>query len=431
MEEPSFLTDFSEDTHQLDDSFKQLDKKLNQLQSNPIFNVERAEKLAEEAKDLQKTAEKTSKDGFESAVLTNIANRAHAVHQFLKVRTTGNYNYQTILRDVYGVTEKDIKNIEQEVKSTGIQDLSNKFSDPEFNVKNTKPKSSRELKTSEKFLKKACETIFKESPEHLKQEFTGVEDYMDTVEFSQSRNKSYHETGRVVLSVKNAPVAKVRDNKDVERHVNVVRGMKTVGEETLLGHQGQHLLTNQYDLPYSLRTSKRHTSLASEIRGKFGRSQATSLLKENKQSFKEFIPGDVFDFLHSNEEDREKAKYLNDKFLKLMSDYHYIVEDKDIQEIQSYLKGLTGWNYYESRLFEKNLEHRYTTEFWDSYWSNLKTWIYITAYIRHKEIKEELEQAESSTEEKIRSYMKIGEWTREGFDEYLNFLQEYTSQSHK
>lgn len=262
------------------------------------------------------------------------------------------------------------------------------------------------------------------SSDPLKSSFEGVDDYMSTVDISKTSDRSIHQTGKIFLSVKGTPIAQVHSGVEVERYINAVKGMKTLGEEGLLGHRGHFIQTNSKADLFCLKKRANCNMFPNELIGKLGQTSGIDLLKKNKEMFSEYLPEDIMDFLYERSDYKDEASYFDD-FTSVIDEYLYVAKGKSVGEISEYLLELTENNYFRTELYKNKIRPYLENKFWRNFYNRIEKWNYQLAHRYRKNIRKRLKKLDSQESEKIQSYLKFGIWTRESFDQYLDFLMDY------
>ncbi|MFB6216922.1 MAG: hypothetical protein ABEJ72_08155, partial [Candidatus Aenigmatarchaeota archaeon] len=343
--------------------------------ANPIFSNSQAQKTIETALDLEEDCEDfDGETRFEELIVENIREKTRLSRKSLEASLEGRTDYVRYLISRYGVTENDLKEVIEEVEKLDIQGLSKKISGNGYTYENTWRQSDSDLQEIEEIIKKLAKLTYTNAPQRLREEFGDEDSYMQTVSISKSSGTSSHRTGNIFISATSVPVAKVFSDEtpETERYVNVAEAAELVGEEGLLGHQGSYLLTNSFDLPYSLRTSSITGTFSSEVIGQLGRGRMIEILGSNIDTFEEYIPSNVLQYILDTHDLSERVEHYYNKFTTALTDYLFFGKERDFDQVSERLVEMTGRNYFASDKYEQRYKNYEAGKFWDNYSSRLR-----------------------------------------------------------
>ncbi len=389
--------------------------------SSVIVNIDRAMEIA-------KTT--ITQDKFDAILLEEIIERLEIMKVRLEYSRAKTFSYDSVLR-TYGITHDDIKTLEKRFKNIDYETLSDNLLVANGQSYDERPVGLEEVKMTKELFLKLLKITFELSPQTIKSEILDFNTYLkNSVQMVELDGRSYQSSGRIYLNVNDAEFIYVRpvDGCRYKQFLDPFSSSGLVGEEGLLGHQGQFLITEKAEIPVFLKNGQKYiTMINAETLGDMGRYNLIRHLKAD--DFAPQLCFEDFNFLKQRFETWQTAKIIT-KFFRGYESYIYFTNNKDENLTAKMMYSITKSEGYLSEEYIKRVKIYYESiAFWGSYNDNIEVWGYLIATLIREKIDEKIDKLNFESAERIREQLSIGWWTRKGFEKYVDYLIETLGRS--
>ena len=356
---------------------------------------------------------------LEAIVLLNLSGRFAHIKNKLNEKTMKTFDYAFRL-GMQGVNAADVEMAVQQYKEKDLQKAA------ELLLKTTdghlieKPQSREQMQTVEEYYCRLLKVSFDLAPAKLKRRFSNFKDYMKTVEFTEAENtSSCHVTGKLYLNLRNPDIVYVWKGARSVGTIDVLGMADTIGEEGLLGHQGQHALTENSNIPQFQKKSQIPTQINVETIAQLGKYRLVEQLKKDPRIFSE-IEKEDFDLLLRNSGMREESEKLG-TFLTAYGDYTYFMKGRSIDVQTSALYEITKDPYLLTE-FSRNIRETYLKNFFSEYEKRMSYWVYVVSDALARKFENKLSTLSTPSRERVLDQLQLGYWTRDSFEAYFDYL---------
>ncbi|MDE1865209.1 MAG: hypothetical protein KGH94_01045 [Candidatus Micrarchaeota archaeon] len=362
-------------------------------------------------------------DKIDSILLEEIAERLGIMKIRLSFPNAETFSYEMGLKS-YGVTSNDVEGLKKRFKAIDYEDLSDKLLIANGQSYSERPTGTGEVEKTKEFFVRLSKMMFDSTPQSVKASFPDFDSYLrQSVQLVEKEGGSYQSTGRVYLNVNNAEFIYIRENQGCryQQFLDPLSAASLVGEEGLLGHQGQFLATERAAIPAFLKTGfKPATLINAEALGDAGRWKLINQLKRSD------VPSTIgiknFELLEKRFNLWWTAEEVN-RFLRGYEGYSYFANNKDEALTSEALYSITKSPGYKAEEQVKRISAYYNSlPFWKEYTENMNAWGYLIAGLTREKIDDRLEKVAPEASQKIREELPIGWWTKKGFERYFDHL---------
>lgn len=363
-------------------------------------------------------------DKIDAILIDELKERTEILKTLTELPLDRKFDYMRVIRCI-GIDRDDIKILEDHFKSIDYDKQAEKWlyisgQSYESRIVN----SEEEVEKMRRLYKELLRASFEVASDRSKENFSDFESYSKSVQFVNDRNSnSYQNTGRVYYNFYNTDVINVKVGLRYKRILDIFGAADLIGEEGLLGHQGQFLVNESANIPHFLKEGfNPATMINAETLGNMGSLRMEKLLAENTNLVQN-ISEDEFKFLKERF-DAKKENGLVNGFMVNYESYSYFAENgKEIKPTMEALHSIVKSPMLLSERFANNIETYYNSPgFWNDYRKVINKWGYVFADVIAEKINTKLDSMDEEVAKKVRDDIQIGWWTRKGFEQYFDYL---------
>ncbi len=253
--------------------------------------------------------------------------------------------------------------------------------------------------------------------------FNDYEEYYKTTVSISGVQGSHERDGKIYLSVDDVPMVMSKKGHRYIPFFNVFEAAEHVGEEGLLGHQGQFLTSESAQIPAFLKNGTSQSSIISvEALGIIGKRRMVEEFSRNPRMVSTFS-GD-FESLRNRFEIAKENKILS-RFMQAYEGYSYFMNGRNSEITAGMLYSITKDSEILSEIHRQRIKSYYEQSFWESPIRNsYRPWGYLLADLTEAKIKNRLESLSPAASKKIYDNLQLGYWTKKGFEQYFEYLVE-------
>jgi len=146
---------------------------------------------------------------------------------------------------MYGLSREDIAAVKKKFESMNVRKVVEDYIE-KTKLSRSSVSDESEIKRTRKILNKILKICYQISP--ARKYFRSFKSYLDTVTFREKG--SYHILGgKVVFGIKDFEIVWYYEGNKLIEDVDIFWMVKIVGEEALLGHQGNNIITDKAKIP--------------------------------------------------------------------------------------------------------------------------------------------------------------------------------------
>jgi len=414
---------FSQETRALFKEFAHLDEKCDKICTvanmiaypahSALCEVQSASDVINKIKLLKTDSE------LEAIVLSNLSGRFAHIKNKLNEKTMKTFDY-TFRLGMQGVSAADVEMAAQKYKEKDLQKAAETLLETTDGHLIEKPQSREQMQTVEEYYRRLLKVSFNLAPAKLKRRFSNFKDYLKTVEFTETENtSSCHITGKLYLSLRNPDIVYVWKGARSVGTIDVLGMADTVGEEGLLGHQGQHAFTENSNIPPFLKKSQVPALINAETIAQLGKYRLVEQLKKDPRIFPE-IDREDFALLLRNSGIREESEKLG-TFLTAYGDYTYFTKGRSIDAQTTALYEITKDPYLLTEI-SRNMRETHLKNFFGEHEKRASYWVYIVSDALARKIENKLGALSTASKERVLDQLQLGYWTRDSFEAYFDYL---------
>jgi hypothetical protein len=336
------------------------------------------------------------------------------------------FSYEAVARSM-GIEREDIESIKKRFVEMNTEKLLERWPEINNQSRSEKPINERQIGQVKGVYIKVLEKSFGMATSRTISAFSSFNDYLSTVNFNSDPESGSNEvTGNVNLNLYSPDIIYTARGPRYIPILDVFDVARIVGEEGLLGHQGQFLNTEHSSIPKFLKKIFDPATMVSiESLGKIGTIRMTQELGKNPD-FVDGIKEKDFEFLRKRFELSEKRKLI-ERFMNCYQSYLYFENGRDKTFTAEAMYSIFRSPALKSEEHENRIESYYkSATFWSSYYdiNNIGMWGYVAADMMAEKILKRLSDFDEDKSREILGHLQIGHWTKKGFEKYFEYLVE-------
>jgi len=357
----------------------------------------------------------STKNEMEELMIANLVERLELIKLRLKLKIEGISGYKSAIK-MYGLSGEDIDAIKKKFESMNVRKVVEDYIE-KTKLSRSSVSDESEIKRTRKILNKILKICYQISP--ARKYFRSFKSYLDTVTFREKG--SYHILGgKVVFGIKDFEIVWYYEGNKLIEDVDIFWMVKIVGEEALLGHQGNNIITDKAKIPRFMKIDT-GCRVPVEIIGGLGSLILTEKIKDNAEIRKLIRSKDIFNFLLQERELIFKNIFINN-FLHCYRDYLKEIENKSFKEISNILFRYTGDKYFKSEFFRRYFNSFYNNKFLENIEKRAENWVYLYRNIKAEEIFKKLKRLSEKEAFEILEKLYVGYWPKKTFERYVDFV---------
>jgi hypothetical protein len=397
--------------------------KINSVTDVLVFPVEGVKRLSADIDGLNNDilAAKPETE-FEHLLLMNLSERLNSMRLSLNEYYEREFDYTYYLKTL-GINEKDIREVIEHLKHIDLQSEAEKLLGSGESLYRGIPESKEEIKKIEEYYDEFVRLSYEVASPMLTKLFKDYPGYRGSVELMENRNNrsSYSRTGKVYLNTFSPDVITVKRDLRWTNIIDVFSIADIVGEEGILGHQGQFLATESSDIPQFLKKVQMPAcTVNAEAIAIFGKHVMVDLLK-NKRDMAKDINDKDFDLLSYNLGIRESSDKTN-RFVNAYADYFYFTKNREIGPMSDEVFKIIRSPWNVSGVYKERIKAYFNTKFWENYKRSISVWAYAIADVMAMKFEKRLAGFDFETRSKILAYMQLGFWSKNSYEAYFDYL---------
>lgn len=422
---------FSPDMQRDLDTYVELNDRYDKTvmsMSTALYPTGSISKLSNDMDKLGESLNRTqTSDKLDEILKVEVLERLEIMRIRLESTTDRNFDCNKIFR-AYGIGENDIKMMEEHFRKINFVEVADRWVETNGNSYEAAADSTQELERIKKIYEKLVEVSFQLAPKDITSSFANSADYVEsTVKFSDDRNNtSYSSANLVYWNLYTPKFIKIKEDMRYSAVPDIFNAARAVGEEGLLGHQGQFLRTEgeKTRIPKVLTISSSPVNTASvEALGEMGSLNMLKQLERNTGMFSDVSEGD-FKFIKQRFELGEKMKTIQ-RFLYLYKAYTFFNNGRNAKKTAEIIYDITKSPSILSEAYVRETDAHFNSgKFWATYGTALDVSAYLYADIKAADINKKLEGVSEESRTNIQSNINLGYWTKKGFEQYVDYLFE-------
>jgi hypothetical protein len=387
------------------------------------------ENIDKSGKQLEKVQ---PQDKLDEILIEEMAERLAIMKNEVLVRQNNPFSYEAVIRSM-GLGMEDIKSEEKKFLEMDIEKTLERW--PEINGQSyaEKPNNEEEISQVKKAYIKLLEKSYEIAADMTIEGFPTFSAYMHRklgksliVNFnSDPEGRSSESFGIINLGLYNPRIIQTVRGYSCERILNLFDVAEIVGEEGVVGHQGQSLITMHSSIPDFLKVRFLPAAMVSaESLGKIGANRMVQELIKDP-GFVDGIGKKDFEFLRDRFDMSEKH-ILIERFMCCYQSHLYFQNGKDAKLTAEAMRSVFKSPALTSEEHENLIRGYYNSEgFWKHYEEyDIEIWGYITAYSMTEKILKRLSVLNEDESRNVFGNLQIGHWTKKGFEKYFDYLVE-------
>jgi hypothetical protein len=323
----------------------------------------------------------------------------------------------------FGITEDDVNSAVKFMRTLDFQTIAEELVEMSGESYERSPDNESTSKDCRTLHQKLLRVTYEVASPGIKKIFPNFDEYAKTVEFGIN-GRSYQNKANVVLYDSNATIINIRNGLRFDRVIDIFQSAELVGEEGLLGHQGQFLVTEASNIPDFLKEGVARSSMVhAEALGDLGSARLVSEIDRNP-TLTEGVKPEHLEFLRKRSRAEEKRAFAN-IFLNAYESYFMLESNMNAEHTLEAIYSITKSPMVRSGELKNRILARYKSPtFWDNTNLSLEKWGYLLANMLSKKIDKRLENMGAESREFILDHLQMGLWTKKGFESYFDYLVE-------
>jgi hypothetical protein len=366
-----------------------------------------------------------TQDRIDGILITELQERAEIMKLEMELPTYKKFDYEKLIR-CFGISSNDVKGLEQHFRAINYNEVAERWISINGESYTSKPESSdRELSRLKDIYQKLLRASYGIASSDSKESFPDFDSYMASIQFINNREGgSYQSSDKVFYNLYDTQMMNIRDGLRYRKVVDVFNASDLIGEEGLLGHQGQFLVNEKANIPHFLKQYfNPATTINAETLGNVGSLRMVRMLESNPLIIDGIADKD-FEFLKARFNTNSENGSVN-RFMRGYESYAYFENDRDAKRTAAVINSIVKTPVVTSEEFTNSIGTYYNSnEFWKNPRKDLKVWAYLFADLMTEKIGNTLDVLEGVSANKILDNLQIGFWTKKGFEQYFDYLVE-------
>lgn len=373
--------------------------------------------------EIAKLKETRAKTKAEELVLMNLGERVDALKSRMDFWTAPEFNYNSYLKAI-GIAKEDVENVAGYYAGKNLQEYAESALDEIGGQFTEKPTSKEKLREIEEYYRRLLRVSFDLAPQKVKAFIPDFKAYMETVSFSESETdpRSFHRTGRIVINLYSQPLIVVRRNNRLENIIDLLSMADIVGEEGLLGHQGQFIMTERSGIPSMMKLQDASTVTNAEAIAELGKSRLAKHVIENPDLIERKNSDDDFTLLRKRRSKLKESGGFLTTFMNAYRDYFYFNNGRNVSETAETLAKVLRDPTYASGYTKERIARVMQTEFFKDSRNRVEKWAYVVSDMLVKRFEKRLGTMNAESKEVVFDQLQIGYWPRKSFEAYFEYL---------